>query len=397
MIKSGATLAVVLAGGRGSRLMPLTSHRAKPAVPFGARHRLVDVVLSNLANGGYRDILVITQYQNKSLDRYLRRAWHGQPSPGGAGPLRVRTLPSRQTPGGNSGSADALYRNISVIESAAAEHVLLFGADHVYRMDPRQLLEQHSAYGAGVTVAAVRQPLALANQFGVIDAVADGLGIAAFREKPSEATGLADAPDLVYASMGNYAWRTGALLSALRQDAADPDSSHDVGGDLIPAMVRAGAAQVYDFTRNRIPGAGPQERGYWRDVGTLDAYHAAHMDVLGDDPAFALANPQWPIGAPRGSAAVADPNRSGNLVVRDTSVVGEVRRSVLSSGVRVDPRARVYSSVLMDSVHIGAGCVVRNAVVDRGVRLAPGTRIGVDPGADRARYTVTPGGVVVVA
>jgi glucose-1-phosphate adenylyltransferase len=394
---SGTALAVVLAGGRGSRLMPLTSHQAKPAVPFGARHRLVDVVLSNLANGGYREILVITQYQNQSLDDYLRRSWHGHPSPDDAGPLSVDTLPSRQVPGGPAGSADALYRNIDVIESAAAEHILLFGADHVYRMDPRQLMAQHAAHGAGVTVAAVRQPLALANQFGVIDAAANGLGIAAFREKPASATGLADAPDQVYASMGNYAWRTDALLDALRQDAVDPDSSHDVGGDLIPAMVAAGSAQVYDFTRNRIPGAAPREQGYWRDVGTLDAYHAAHMDVLGDDPLFALSNPEWPIGAPLSQRREAARTvLSGNVVARDISVSGSVRRSVISPGVHVAPTARVDSSVLMDSVHIGEGCIVRNAVLDRGVRLAPGTRIGVDLEADRARYTVTQGGVVVV-
>ncbi|HTJ71708.1 MAG TPA: glucose-1-phosphate adenylyltransferase [Actinospica sp.] len=392
-----SALAVVLAGGRGSRLMPLTSHRAKPAVPFGARHLLIDVVLSNLANGGYRHILVVTQYQNRSLDDYLRRSWHEQPSPDGAGPLRVHTLPSRQVPGGPAGSADALYRNIDAIESAAAEHVLLFGADHVYRMDPRQLMRQHAAHGAGVTVAAVRQPLALANQFGVIDAAADGVGIAAFREKPSCATGLVDAPDQVYASMGNYAWRTDALLSALRDDAADPHSSHDVGGDLIPAMVSAGSAQVYDFTRNRVPGATPREQGYWRDVGTLDAYHAAHMDVLGEDPVFALSNPEWPIGAPLGRRlAVTSTVRSGSVVARDTAVSGSVRRSVLSSGVHVAPTARVDSSVLMDSVHIGEDCIVRNAVLDRDVRLAPGTRIGVDLEADRARYTVTQGGVVVV-
>jgi glucose-1-phosphate adenylyltransferase len=392
-------LAIVLAGGKGSRLMPLTSHRAKPAVPFGAYHRIIDFVLSNLVNGGYDDILVITQYRSKGLDGYLRTAWDGGLSAGPVPGRRVRVtpLPSRQAPGGNGGSADALHRNLDAIESCAPEHVLLFGADHVYRMDPRQMLAQHVAHGAGVTVAAVRQPIALADQFGVIDAASDGRRIEAFREKPADAAGLPDAPDQVYASMGNYAWRTDALLAALRADAADPASAHDVGGNLIPAMVAQGSAGVYDFTGNRIPGTSRRGYGYWRDVGTLDAYHEAHMDVLGADPLFDLANPHWPIGAP--GALRPAPSREagpGSVVGPGVMIAGSVHRSVLSSGVRVDRSAQVDSCVLMDDVHVGAGCVIRNAVVDQGVTLAPGTRIGLDAEADRARYTVTEGGVVIV-
>ena len=398
-------LAVVLAGGQGSRLMPLTAHRAKPAVPFGAHHRIIDFVLSNLVNGGYADILVITRYRNKGLDGYLRATWDGRPCPGGTPgrTVRVTPLPSRQVPGEGSGSADALYRNLAAIEAGAPEHILLFGADHVYRMDPRQMLDQHVAHGAGVTVAAVRQPIGLAGRFGVIDAAADGRRIAAFREKPARAVGLPDAPDQVYASMGNYAWRTDALVEALRADAANPASAHDVGGDLIPAMVAVGAAGVYDFTGNRVPGTHAGGRGYWRDVGTLDAYHEAHMDVLSADPLFDLANPQWPIGAqdgrgPMPSSRAAGPQAAGSgcVVGAGAVIAGSVNRSVLSSGVRVDRSAQVDSCVLMDGVHVGPGCVIRNAIVDHGVSLAPGTKIGVDPGADRARYTVTERGVVVV-
>ncbi len=396
-------LAVVLAGGRGTRLMPLTAHRAKPDVPFGARHRIIDFVLSNLVNGGCRDILVITQYRNESLDGYLRAAWHGRSVPQGcgSGTVRVTPLSSRQVPGGSTGSADALYRNLDVIEAYAPAQVLLFGADHVYRMDPRPLLGQHTAQRAGVTVAAVRQPLARADQFGVIEAAACGTRIAAFREKPKDATGLPDAPDQVYASMGNYAWRADTLADALRADAADPDSGHDVGGDLIPAMVARGVAGVYDFSAHRLPGSrGGRGDGYWRDVGTLDEYHAAHMDVLGDEPVFDLDDPHWPIGVPTAtawfgpqSAAAAG---SGCLIAPNATVAGTVHRSVLAPGVRVDRSARVESSVLMGDVHVGAGSVIRNAVVDHGIHLAPGTRIGVEARADRERYTVTDRGVVVV-
>jgi len=317
----------------------------------------------------------------------------GRPA-AGRGSLRC---PAVRPWAGATGSADALHRNLDAIEALSPDHVLVFGADHVYRMDPRQMLDQHVARGAGVTVSAVRQPIELAHQFGVIDAAADGQRIAAFREKPAHAAGLSDAPDQVFASMGNYAWRTDTLAEALRADAADPTSAHDVGGDLIPAMVARQAADVYDFTGNHVPGEVPGGRGYWRDVGTLDAYHEAQMDLLGADPVFDLADPRWPIGAPdtRGPAPVRSA-ADGCVVGAGAAITGSVRRSVLSPGVRVDPSAQVDSCVLMDEVRVGPGCVIRNAVVDHGVELAAGTRIGVDPEADRARYTVTEHGVVVI-
>ncbi|HEU5355141.1 MAG TPA: glucose-1-phosphate adenylyltransferase [Actinocrinis sp.] len=398
-------LAIVLAGGRGTRLMPLTANRSKPDIPFGPRHRIIDFVLSNLVNGGYRDIVVITQYQNQSLDYYLRTAWHGRMvhEPAGAGgtsgSVRVTPVPSRQAPGADGGSADALYRNLDVIENAAPDHVLLFGADHVYRMDPRHLLDEHVAQGSGVTVAAVRQPLAIADQLGVIDVAAEGRKIAAFREKPADATGLPDAADQVYASMGNYAWRADALVDALRSDAANTGSGHDIGGDLVPAMVAAGWAGVYDFATNPMSGSGAHGRGYWRDVGTLDAYHAAHMDVLGDEPVFDLADPAWPIGVPDAKcpASSGPGTDTGNLMAPDVTVAGTVHRSVLSPGVRINRAAWVESSILMNDVQVGAGCLIRNAIIDRGANIAPGTQIGVDQRADRHRYTVTTHGIVIVA
>jgi glucose-1-phosphate adenylyltransferase len=397
-------LAMVLAGGEGKRLAPLTLDRAKPAVPFGGNYRLIDFALSNLVNAGYLRIVVLTQYKSHSLDRHVSLTWRLSALLGNY----VTPVPAqmRRGPRWFAGSADAIYQNFNLLHDERPEYVIVFGADHIYRMDPRQMVEQHIASGAGVTVAALRAPIEQADQFGVIETAEDGRRIAAFLEKPKDAKGLPDAPDQVYASMGNYVFSADALIDAVTEDAADPSSNHDVGGNLIPMLVERGEAQVYDFAANEVPGATPRDRGYWRDVGTLDAFYEAHMDLISVDPVFNLYNREWPIltshePLPPAKFVFADDDRTGHAL--DSMVCagvvvsgGEVRRSVLSPSVHVHSYASIEGSVLMPGVEVGRNAVVRNAIVDKNVVIAPGARIGVDPEADRERFTVSGGGVVVI-
>ena len=401
---SADVLAIVLAGGEGKRLMPLTLDRAKPAVPFGGDYRLIDFVLSNLVNGGFLRIVVLTQYKSHSMDRHIAQTWRLSPL------LRhyVTPVPAqmRRGPHWFSGSADALFQNLNLIRDEQPRHVLVFGADHIYRMDPRQMLAQHAASGAGVTVAGIRVPREQANQFGVIETEADGRRIAAFHEKPAEAEGLPDAPDEIYASMGNYIFDTEALVEAVREDSENPTSGHDVGGDIIPRFVAEGRAEVYDFAANDVPGSTERDRGYWRDVGTLDAYYDAHMDLISIHPVFNLYNRSWPIHSSTESLPPAkfvfdEEGRRGhalNSMVSAGVVVsgGVVRGSVLSPGVFVHSYAEVEGSVLMHGVRIGRNAVVRRAIIDKNVVVPPGFQVGVDPDADRARFTVTDNGIVVV-
>jgi glucose-1-phosphate adenylyltransferase len=396
--------AIVLAGGEGKRLMPLTADRAKPAVPFGGNYRLIDFALSNLANAGYRRIVVLTQYKSHSLDRHVSTTWQLSPLLGNY----VTPVPAqmRRGPHWFQGSADAIYQNFNLLRDERPDYVLVFGADHIYRMDPRQMVEQHIAGGAGVTVAALRAPLSQADQFGVIETAADGRTISAFREKPRDATGLPDAPDRVFASMGNYVFTAEVLMEAVAADAHDPQSRHDVGGNLIPLLVGRGEAQVYDFSRNEVPGTTDGDRGYWRDVGTLDAFYDAHMDLISVTPSFNLYNREWPIHTwvaadPPAKFVFEDPGRTGHAV--DSMVCagvvvsgGTVRRSVISPGVRVHSYAEVEDSVVMPGAEIGRSAVVRRAILDKDVRIAPGVHIGVDPERDRERFTVSEGGVVVL-
>jgi glucose-1-phosphate adenylyltransferase len=395
---------IVLAGGEGKRLAPLTLDRAKPAVPFGGNYRLIDFALSNLVNAGYRRIVVLTQYKSHSLDRHISTTWRLSPLLGNY----VAPVPAqmRRGPYWFQGSADAIHQNLNLLRDEKPDIVCVFGADNIYRMDPRQIVRQHIESGAGVTVAALRVPIDQADQFGVIEASQDGHTITAFREKPKDAVGLADAPDQVYASMGNYVFSADVLMDAVTQDAADPTSAHDVGGNLIPMLVERGEAQVYDFSENEVPGATPRDRGYWRDVGTLDAFWEAHMDLISVDPVFNLYNGEWPILSwhdplPPAKFVFADPGRTGHAL--DSMVCagvvvsgGEVRRSVLSPSVHVHSHAQVHDSVLMPGVEVGRESVVRRAIVDKNVRIAPGARIGVDPEADRERFTMSDGGVVVI-
>jgi glucose-1-phosphate adenylyltransferase len=395
---------IVLAGGEGKRLMPLTADRAKPAVPFGGNYRLVDFALSNLANAGYLRIAVLTQYKSHSLDRHISTTWRMSSLLGNY----VTPVPAqmRRGPRWFAGSADAIYQNLNLIHDEKPDYIVVLGADHIYRMDPRQIVEQHIETGAGVTVAGLRVPIEEASRSGVIDRADSGTRITAFREKPASAEGLPDAPDQVFASMGNYVFSTEALVEAVTADAADDESTHDLGGSIIPLLTERGDAHVYDFDTNVVPGLTVHGQRYWRDVGTLDAYFDAQMDLISVVPAFNLYNMQWPIltlpdPLPPAKFVFSDEDRMG--IATDSMVCagvvvsgGRVHHSILSPGVRVWEKAHVENCVLMHDVQIGRGATVRNAILDKEVVVEEGATIGVDAEADRARFTVSDGGIVVV-
>lgn len=392
-------LAIVLAGGAGKRLLPLTADRAKPAVPFGGAYRLIDFVLSNLINAGLRRVCVLTQYKSHSLDRHITTTWRMPTLLGDY----VTPVPAQQRLGPRwfTGSADAIFQSLNLINDEAPDYVAVFGADHVYRMDPMQMITDHIDAGAGVSVAGIRQPRALAHQFGVIETADDGLHISRFLEKPADPPGIVGDEDNSYVSMGNYLFDTEILVEALRADAADDGSVHDMGGNVIPTLVDAGQAIVYDFDRNEVPGSTDRDRGYWRDVGTLDAYHDAHMDLVSVHPIFNLYNRSWPILThlpPYPPAKFVEGGNAHESMVGAGSIVSgaHVRNSVVSFDAQIAGGAYVESSVLMPGARIGRNAVVRRSIIDKNVIVPEGAQIGVDLDADRERYTISDGGIVVL-
>jgi glucose-1-phosphate adenylyltransferase len=398
-------LSIVLAGGEGKRLAPLTHDRAKPAVPFGGHYRLIDFPLSNLANGGYRKIVVLTQYKSHSLDVHLSRTWRLSTFLGNY----VTSVPAQMRRGQHwfLGSADAIFQNLNILEDERPDYVFVFGADHIYRIDPRQMLDHHIDTCAGVTVAGIRVSRAESDQFGVIQ-TSDGSKMVAFVEKPApdEIEGLPDNPDEILASMGNYVFTADTLVELLHENEARKETGHDIGGDLIPTMVAKADAHVYDFTENKVPGQLDRPH-YWRDVGTIDSYFDAHMDLVDDFPAFDLYNAEWPIytlGRTAPPAKIVNDGTHGPSMVQrsllSNGVVvsgGTVEGSVLSPGVRVHGSAVVERAVLLDDVVVGEGAQIRNVVIDKNVVVPPGARIGHDADSDAAHYTVSDAGVVVLA
>lgn len=399
-------LAIVLAGGEGKRLMPLTADRAKPAVPFGGTYRLIDFALSNIVNSRYLHIVVLTQYKSHSLDRHVAKTWRMSTLLGNY----VVPVPAQQRMGKNwyLGSADAIYQSLNLLDDERPDIVVVVGADHVYRMDFSQMVDAHIASGAKITVAGIRQPIELADQFGVIEADPnDPRRIKAFREKPTDAVGLADSPNEVLVSMGNYVFDADALVEAVRSDAQRDDSRHDMGGDIVPAFVAKGEAALYDFIENDVPGSNERDRDYWRDVGSIDAYYEANRDLIAVVPVFNLYNGEWPVytgytGLPPAKFVHSSPDRIGlavdSIISPGVVVSGaEVHGSIVSPGGRLNSWSRVTDSVLLDDVTVARRAQVNRAILDKFVVIEEGASVGLNRELDISRgFTVTPSGITVV-
>ncbi len=398
--------AIVLAGGEGKRLMPLTEDRAKPAVPFGGQYRLIDFALSNLLNSGLRQIVVLTQYKSHSLDRHVSQTWRLS----GLLNSYVASVPAQQRLGKRwfSGSADAILQSLNLIHDERPDLIVVVGADHVYRMDFAQMVDAHVESGAAATVAAIRQPISLADQFGVIEVDADQPDrISRFLEKPAHPVGLPDAPGSVLASMGNYVFDADALIDAVKRDGDRADSGHDMGGDIIPAFVEEGRAGVYDLQRNDVPGATDRDRYYWRDVGTIDSYFEAHQDLISVLPVFNLYNREWPIFSQQLNSPPAKFTRDArgalgtviDSIVSLGSVISgaHLERSVIGPWAMVGSGAHVADSILFDRARIEGGATVRRAILDKEVVVEEGAQVGIDRQQDLARgFIVTESGITVV-
>jgi glucose-1-phosphate adenylyltransferase len=392
-------LVIVLAGGAGERLSPLTRDRAKPAVYFGGPYRIVDFVLSNCINSGLRRIFIATQYKSLSLNRHVRMGWNIVSEELDE---FIEILPPQKRVGEHwyLGTADAVYQNMYSIEREPARHVVVLAGDHVYKMDYRKMLKAHEEAGADATLATIEVPIADGRRFGVV-AVDDTSRIVGFQEKPMQPTPMPGHPHLALASMGIYVFSMDVLSRALDQDAADPDSHHDFGKDIIPALIRSGKVHAYAFYDENKKAA-----KYWRDIGTLDAYYEANMDLCAVAPEFNLYDPEWPMRthqpqAPPAKFVFADDGRMGaalDSVISPGCIVSgsRVQGSILCPNVRVHSFATIENSILMPGVQVGRHARIRNAIVDRDVLIPRGALVGFDEAADRARHTVTERGIVVV-
>ncbi|MGC4001189.1 MAG: glucose-1-phosphate adenylyltransferase [Anaeromyxobacter sp.] len=400
------TLAMILAGGEGRRLDPLTRERAKPAVPFGGRYRIIDFVLSNLANSGFLKMKVLVQYKSESLNTHLQRGWRLT----AALNQYVELVPAqmRMGPKWFEGSADAIFQNLNIITDEQPEYTLIFGADNIYRMDVRQMMDFHLENKADLTVAAIPIPVGEASEFGIIEVDADGRMIG-FTEKPKEgAKTMPGDPTRCLASMGNYIFTTEALVQEIVRDAGDPNSAHDFGKSIVASMYERRRVFVYDFAKNVVPNQSERERGYWRDVGSIDAYFQASMDLVAVDPVFSLYNDQWPIFTIQYNYPPAKfvfnsshEDRVGEAtdsLVSEGCILsgGRVDRCILSPKVRVNSYTHVEESILFENVNIGRHCKIRRAIIDKHVQIPAGTTIGYDLEKDRRQFHVTDSGLVII-
>jgi glucose-1-phosphate adenylyltransferase len=394
-------LAMILAGGKGERLHPLTLHRAKPAVPFGGIYRIIDFTLSNCINSGIRKIAVLTQYKSLSLDKHLRLGWNFF-----SGELNefIISVPPQQRVGDKwyQGTADAIYQNIYMIEKDAPDYLLILAGDHIYKMDYAEMLRFHQQEKADATVAAIEMPIEQATSFGVI-AVEDNCRIVGFEEKPTRPKAIPGKPDMAFASMGVYLFNTKKILEHLRFDALQ-DTSHDFGKNIIPEMMKTSKLCAYNFIDKNKKAA-----KYWRDVGTIDAYWEANRDLVSVDPLLNLYDNAWPMRTyqaqnPPAKFVFAQEEKGGRLGIALDSIVahgcilsgGRVQNSVLSPNVRVNSYTEVLDSILMENVDVGRHCRIRRAIIDKDVVIPPGTEIGYNHDEDRKHFHVTPSGIVVI-
>ncbi|MBK5259430.1 MAG: glucose-1-phosphate adenylyltransferase [Thermoanaerobaculia bacterium] len=398
-------LTMILAGGMGERLYPLTRDRAKPAVPFGGRYRIIDFAINNFINSGFFKIKVLTQFKSTSLIEHITRTWRLVPEIG----QYVDIVPAqmRKGPFWFRGTADAVFQNLELIFDEQPDTICVFGGDHIYKMDVNQMLQEHLANDADLTIATNPVPLAEANQFGVVEIDSD-FRVTGFVEKPkSGAKTIPGQPDKVLASMGNYIFKASVMIDVLQRNALR-DSAHDFGKEIIPDMYPRMKVYAYDFAKNHIPGESGHNVGYWRDVGTIDAYFEASMDLVSVTPAFNLYNPLWPVVSapmhlPPAKFVFADKNTQRTGIATDSLVSdgviisgGTINRSVLHPRVRIHSYTDIDESILMDGVDVGRYSKIRRAIIDKGVKIPPHTTIGYDLEADRERFTVTESGIVVV-
>jgi glucose-1-phosphate adenylyltransferase len=379
-------LAFILAGGKGERLFPLTSFRSKPSVPFGGRHRIVDFVLSNFINSGIYSIYLLVQYKSQSLIEHVRQHWSFSSI---VKNHFVAVVPPQMKVGPEwfQGTADAVFQNINLIKDHRADLVVVFGADHIYRMDIGQMIEAHIRNNADVTVAARPVPLEQASAFGVI-ATDEERRITAFQEKPKSPVPMPDDPARAFVSMGNYIFKTDVLIEALVR--SQKKKEHDFGAHVIPSLVDSGRVFAYDFASNIIPGTKPyEEKGYWRDVGTIQAYYDAHADLLGEKPAFDMHNSQWPIHPQVyiGPSTRILGGRIKNSLIAEGSIIKKavISNSIIHSGVVIENDVAIEDSIIMDGVTINSGCRLRRVIVDKNNVLSEGEQIGLEPEKDRFR------------
>jgi glucose-1-phosphate adenylyltransferase len=395
---------MIMAGGKGERLHPLTRDRSKPAVPFAGRYRIVDFVLSNFVNSEMAALYVLVQYKSQSLIEHLRQAWR---TSGILPDYFITVVPPQMRfgPAWYRGTADAVLQNLNVVDDFNPDIVAIFGADHIYRMDIRQMVEFHSKKNAGVTIAVIPVDKKYAKEFGVIEVDKDGR-IIGFVEKREDAPTMPGDPTKVLASMGNYIFSSELLLKMVYEDVKNPESSHDFGKDILPALIGKVEMFAYDFQTNRIAGDPPEGMPYWRDVGTLDAYYEASMDVRAIDPPLNLYNRQWPLRTsgysdPPAKFAFDEEQRRGQAI--DSMVSGGciisggiVKRSVVGRWVRVHSGALVEDSIVFDNVDIGRRAKIRRAIIEKNARIPEDAVIGYDLEEDAKHYHVTETGIVVV-